>query len=67
MARVRFTTSIASPYWSYAPQQEVSVGTKYSADEIPADVAEAWLTSGVLEPVVAKPAVTTHAPKSGKR
>lgn len=48
---VRFTTSIASPDWSYRVRQVVRVGTVWSQDEIPASEARGLLARGVVEPV----------------
>lgn len=53
--RVRILRSIASAEWSYGYGQEVGVGKEFTADTIPADVAESWLESGLAEAVKAKP------------
>lgn len=47
--QLRITNSIASAEWSYAPSQLVSIGTDFTADTIPAEVASVWLESGLAE------------------
>lgn len=51
---VKFTTGIASDKWSYAPDQIVTLGKEWTADEIPGDAGRVWLSSGIVEQV--KPA-----------
>lgn len=41
--------------WAYAPEQEVSLGKEWTADEVPADVGRAWLSSGIVEAVAGAP------------
>lgn len=64
---VRFTTSIASDQWSYAPDQEVTLGREWTETEIPADVGRLWLSSGIVEQVKPdKPAPQPPAKKGAK-
>lgn len=48
--QVRIAASIASADWSYAASQVVSVGSQFTPDTIPAEVAARWLESGIAEP-----------------
>lgn len=52
---IRINQSIASADWSFMPQQEVRVGKQFGPDEVPADVAAAWLQSGLATPVESEP------------
>lgn len=64
---VKFTTSIASDKWSYAPDQEVSLGKQWTESEIPAEAGRAWLSSGIVESVAGeKPEPKAPAKKGGK-
>lgn len=53
--RVRFTQCIAAAEWSYDSDQEVTVGTALTYDEVPQELAEKWLASGLLVRVEAAP------------
>lgn len=50
-ARFRFAVSIASADWSYATQQEVTIGEDFTMTTIPASVVPAWLAAGHIERV----------------
>lgn len=47
----RFTTSIAGDRFSYDPGTVIRLSDKFGVEELPLNVAEAWLQAGILEPV----------------
>lgn len=61
--RVRFTSSIASSTFAYGCDQVVTVGRRFSAEEIPEYEAHAWLAGGVLVPVYEGPEAADLAPR----
>lgn len=67
--QVRFTNSIASADWAYAPAQVVTLGKEFTATEIPADIGRAWLASGIVESVTpaAKPSDKPAPAKKGAK
>ena len=66
--RVRFLVSIASATWSYAPQQEVTVGgEEFTTEAIPDAIAEAWLAAGHVEPLLDDLTVETATRPRGRR
>lgn len=59
--QVQITNSIASADWSYGAGQIVKVGSEFSATEIPADIAPAWLESGIASRCEEKASLETDA------
>ena len=61
MSRCRFLRSISSNEgWFYQPGQVVAIGAVFTAVEIPAEKAAAFLTSGVVEMVEEKSEAATQ-------
>ena len=46
--QARFTNSIAAAEWAYDEGQVVTIGRDFTFDEVPADLADKWLASGLL-------------------
>lgn len=53
--QLQFTQSIAAAEWSYDCGQVVTVGTQFTYDEVPAELAAKWQATGLLVPVVGEP------------
>jgi hypothetical protein len=60
---IRMLVSIAAADWSHQPTKVIRVGDKHDTDEVPADVAAAWIENGLAEAYTPPADPTPPAPQ----